>query len=221
MDTESENLVTDAIPDPPRVRKVTPQQNTETPEETNNQDEVPKNNTYENNSDQDTKKKSKKRNTKSKSGITVNGISIANSIGVRIGNDITNNHYINTKIPGGACVNETSQSWKPKHQNDDVEIDFIKVAKLLTSNEKLETKHLDVISDHVGELWTLLGKKLGYSQGQLQQFKINHDEFDIKEVIYQMLLNWTQMNPEKATVAIIIEKLLSCNLKEVVKIFYG
>ncbi|GAB0097922.1 hypothetical protein DMENIID0001_136070 [Sergentomyia squamirostris] len=63
---------------------------------------------------------------------------------------------------------------------------------MMKSQEKLEHDHIEIIATHLGEDWRNVARDLGYSQGQIDQLLEDHHITGVKEVIYQMILGWTQ-----------------------------
>uniref|UniRef100_A0A1B0D139 Uncharacterized protein n=2 Tax=Phlebotomus papatasi TaxID=29031 RepID=A0A1B0D139_PHLPP len=63
---------------------------------------------------------------------------------------------------------------------------------MMKSQEKLEHEHIEIIAMHLGEDWRNVARDLGYSQGQIDQLLEDHHITGVKEVIYQMILGWTQ-----------------------------
>uniref|UniRef100_A0A1L8DKT7 Putative receptor-interacting serine/threonine-protein kinase 1 n=1 Tax=Nyssomyia neivai TaxID=330878 RepID=A0A1L8DKT7_9DIPT len=58
--------------------------------------------------------------------------------------------------------------------------------------DRLEHEHIEIIATHLGEDWRNVARDLGYSQGQIDQLIEDNHIIGIKEVIYQMILGWTQ-----------------------------
>ncbi|XP_059614350.1 protein immune deficiency [Phlebotomus argentipes] len=63
---------------------------------------------------------------------------------------------------------------------------------MMKSQEKLEHEHIEIIATHLGEDWRNVARDLGYSQGQIDQLMEDNHISGVKEVIYQMILGWTQ-----------------------------
>uniref|UniRef100_A0A1B0GLN5 Death domain-containing protein n=1 Tax=Lutzomyia longipalpis TaxID=7200 RepID=A0A1B0GLN5_LUTLO len=63
---------------------------------------------------------------------------------------------------------------------------------MMKSQERLEHEHIEIIATHLGEDWRNVARDLGYSQGQIDQLLEDNHINGIKEVIYQMILGWTQ-----------------------------
>ncbi|KAJ8926875.1 hypothetical protein NQ314_020726 [Rhamnusium bicolor] len=128
-------------------------------------------------------------------------ININNSKDVHVGAKITynlNNRSENT--PEKADVVETN-AIKSLRINTDI----------LTRNDLL------FVSTHMDETWQDVARALNFSDGQIQQFLINHKHSGIKEVIYQVLLDWSQNEPTEATVGNLANVLWENNQRDVVK----
>ncbi|KAJ8947136.1 hypothetical protein NQ318_002497 [Aromia moschata] len=73
------------------------------------------------------------------------------------------------------------------------------------------------VATHMDERWQDIARALNFSEGQIQQFIIDHKHYRLKEVIYQFLLDWTQNEPTEATVGTLSNVLWENNQKDVVK----
>lgn len=75
------------------------------------------------------------------------------------------------------------------------------------SNIPLDHDAMDIISTHMEANWKDLARKLGFSDGQIHQFVEDHYIRGLKEVVYQLLLEWKQnTNPKLGrTVKILFE----------------
>lgn len=73
------------------------------------------------------------------------------------------------------------------------------VQAMLQSTEPLDSKYLSEISKHLGEGWQDVMRQLKFSDGQIHQATVDFQvDGGIREVIYQLLLDWTR-NEENAT----------------------
>lgn len=73
------------------------------------------------------------------------------------------------------------------------------------------------IATHMNELWKDTIRELHYSDGQIEQFVIDHHLLGTKEVIFQLLLSWTQNEPAEASFGNLCTVLWNNNQQDVVK----
>ncbi|XP_067630918.1 protein immune deficiency [Eurosta solidaginis] len=65
------------------------------------------------------------------------------------------------------------------------------IVTMMQSREEPSHRILETISTHLGEGWKHVMRELGLSEGQIEQALIDHQMHGgIKEVIYQLLLQW-------------------------------
>ncbi|XP_014095038.2 protein immune deficiency [Bactrocera oleae] len=65
------------------------------------------------------------------------------------------------------------------------------IVAMMQSREEPNHRILETISTHLGEGWKHVMRELGLSEGQIEQAVIDHQMHGgIKEVIYQLLLQW-------------------------------
>uniref|UniRef100_A0A034VJT3 Receptor-interacting serine/threonine-protein kinase 1 n=1 Tax=Bactrocera dorsalis TaxID=27457 RepID=A0A034VJT3_BACDO len=65
------------------------------------------------------------------------------------------------------------------------------IVAMMQSREEPNHRILETISTHLGEGWKHVIRELGLSEGQIEQAVIDHQMHGgIKEVIYQLLLQW-------------------------------
>uniref|UniRef100_A0A1B6DYS2 Death domain-containing protein n=1 Tax=Clastoptera arizonana TaxID=38151 RepID=A0A1B6DYS2_9HEMI len=114
-----------------------------------------------------------------------NFISISNSEHIHIGPNFVQNVNLNP--------NE-------QHQPTNKICKTPAVKALLVNDTQINREHLDVAATHIGHKWRLVGKGLNFTDGQLDQFELQNRGHP-KEIIYQMLLAWTQEYPEDATLS--------------------
>ncbi|XP_049814606.1 uncharacterized protein LOC126262214 isoform X2 [Schistocerca nitens] len=80
------------------------------------------------------------------------------------------------------------------------------------STETVKEEDLDTVAPHVGSAWRRVGRLLNFSDGELDQFKIDYKtESGMKEVIYQMLLAWKREMSSNATRGILCRTLWSAH----------
>ncbi|XP_030748336.1 protein immune deficiency [Sitophilus oryzae] len=74
------------------------------------------------------------------------------------------------------------------------------------------------LSDHMNSKWVTLARHFKYSQGKIEQF--GYKRTDLKEIIYQFLLDWIRNNgTKKATVGVLAEALWQCDQQEALNIW--
>nr|CAI5824575.1 unnamed protein product [Callosobruchus analis] len=128
-------------------------------------------------------------------------ININNSKDVHVGDTI----YYN--------VNEAFETSKPKEHIEETTA----IRNLFSNREPVSRDDLLCVSSHVSGTWQDVGRALNYSEGQLEQFFLDHSSYGVKEVIYQMLLDWMQNEPSRATKGNLSKVLWEQNQKSVVK----
>ncbi|KAJ8983329.1 hypothetical protein NQ317_010868 [Molorchus minor] len=104
---------------------------------------------------------------------------------------------------------------KQSQKKDIIETKAIK--SLRESRDPLTREDLLFVATHMDENWQDVARILNYSDGQIQQFNIDHRHYGMKEVIYQFLLDWTQNEPAEATVGTLCNLLWDHNQKDSVK----
>lgn len=73
------------------------------------------------------------------------------------------------------------------------------------------------VSANIGEGWRNLFRMLDYTEAQIDQFYESHIQKGIKEVIYQILLDWIQNEADDATIGKLSNALWNSDHKEVVQ----
>ncbi|RZF44847.1 hypothetical protein LSTR_LSTR000799 [Laodelphax striatellus] len=74
--------------------------------------------------------------------------------------------------------------------------------------------HILHLESHIGKNWKSLGLSLKFSPGQLEQLATNYKQQE--EVIFQMLLQWTQEFTDDATLGTLATALWGCDEKDAV-----
>nr|CAH7739153.1 unnamed protein product [Callosobruchus chinensis] len=128
-------------------------------------------------------------------------ININNSKDVHVGDTI----YYN--------VNEAFEASKPREHIEETSA----IRNLFSSREPVSRDDLLFVSSHVNGTWQDVGRALNYSEGQLEQLVLDHSSYGVKEVIYQMLLDWMQNEPSRATKGNLSKVLWEQSQKSVVK----
>lgn len=91
------------------------------------------------------------------------------------------------------------------------------IQAMMHSTEPLSHIYLDTISTHLGEGWKDIMRTLKFSDGQIHQAIVDHTiDGGVKEVIYQLLLDWSR-NDEEATLGRITEILWRSGHRETVQ----
>lgn len=126
-------------------------------------------------------------------------INITNSNGIHVGDQFVYN------------ANERSDSRAKKIKETDA------IRTLKKSQTLLNKDDFMFVAKHMNESWKDAIRKLKYSDGQIEQYVIDHHHLGIKEVIFQLLLSWSQNEPEEATVGNLATILWSNNQQDVVK----
>lgn len=129
-----------------------------------------------------------------------NYINISNSQNVHIGHTFEQKVLISPETPAAKPVIRKSPAIKA----------------LLVSADPVSKDHIDVVSTHVGHAWSAVGRVLEYTSGQLEQFE-NLGHNNIKETVYQMLLDWLQVNGSAATLGKLSKSLWTAKEREAVQ----
>lgn len=129
-----------------------------------------------------------------------NYININNSQNVHIGHTFEQKILVTPETPAAKPVIKKTKAIKA----------------LLASTDPANREHIDVVSRHVGHTWLAVGRVLGYTSGQLDQFE-NLGHNNIKEIVYQMLLDWLQVNGSAATVGKLSKHLWTAKEREAVQ----
>lgn len=95
------------------------------------------------------------------------------------------------------------------------ETDAIKTLK--QSNVPLQRDDLLFVATHMNESWKDAIRQLNYSEGQIEQFYLDYREISTKEVIFQLLLDWSRNKPEEATIGTLCSILWDNCQQDVVK----
>lgn len=72
-----------------------------------------------------------------------------------------------------------------------------------------------IVSEHVGEAWTLLGRLMGFSGGQLENLRADFSRS--QDRTHEMLSMWHDREAEAATVRVLTTHLLDAKAYAVVK----
>ncbi len=67
---------------------------------------------------------------------------------------------------------------------------------------------MHVVAEHLGGEWRLLGRHLGFSDGQLDAVDCDYQTEGLREKIYQMLREWKVTNGRKAIVRTLANGLI-------------
>ncbi|GLH13762.1 Protein immune deficiency [Gryllus bimaculatus] len=217
MANAGEELTTDSVPDPPRV-------------EIHDDDDVGHNSDSDNSSErgssakgqtsgnktppaQGKKRRNSKPNSKPQSSFGIprintpgaaNMICINNASNIHIGNNISINVV-------GQAYSQRSASKSPSPEPRSTEKSQ-EVKDACKSTAPVLVEDLDTVTEHVGSRWTKLGERLGYSKEQMEQFHEDHHGMGLKEVVYQMLLDWKQYKGAEAQVGLLCHCLWSARL---------
>lgn len=133
---------------------------------------------------------------------SLNSLSISHSTGVHVGNvtQISVNGMMNGNDPS-ALVPQQKRQLKNKKTKT--------INEMMQSADLLEHRTIDVIAEHL-EKWKDVARKLGFSEGQIEHFNLDFHVNGTKEVIHQMLLDWSR-NSDDATIGTITRVLWASN----------
>ncbi|XP_012222076.1 protein immune deficiency isoform X2 [Linepithema humile] len=152
------------------------------------------------------KTKTKSRHSKHSQATNVVNYNIVNSSGIKIGARTSYICNVNQYPAGNNTFTTqpeaTSKSkYRPMSEN---------VEELSTCEEELAFDDMLIIKTHVGHGWRDVARRLSYSDGQIEQFEENYRHKGIDEVIYQLLLDWKQVNTRDAQLGTLVSILWSC-----------
>ncbi|XP_018566553.1 uncharacterized protein LOC108907381 [Anoplophora glabripennis] len=197
---KSDDITTDALPSPPRDGSENSRKNSS--DDSDNKESRFEEINTNNSSAHSRKTKSrgftnmKRRNPPTACASIIN---INNSSDIHVGAKVTYN------------LNRCEKTEKP----DIIETSAIKI--LRNNPNPLTQEDLSFVATHIDERWRDIGRVLNFSDGQIEQFFINNNSYGIKEVIYQLLLDWYRNEPTKATIGNLASILWGQNQKDVVK----
>lgn len=86
----------------------------------------------------------------------------------------------------------------------------------MNSHDAVTKKDIMFVSGNIGEGWRNLFRMLDYIEAQIDQFYESHIQKGVKEVIYQLLLDWIQNEADNATFSKLTNALWNSDHKEVV-----
>ncbi|EDW08753.1 protein immune deficiency [Drosophila mojavensis] len=73
----------------------------------------------------------------------------------------------------------------------------VSIVAMMQSQQEPDERLLDAVATHLGEGWKQVMRDLGHSEGQIEQAIIDHQMHgNIKEVIYQLLLQWLRSSDD-------------------------
>nr|CAD7440976.1 unnamed protein product [Timema bartmani]CAD7454704.1 unnamed protein product [Timema tahoe] len=187
-------------------------------------------NPLDTNQNRQSKLKSTKNCVKPKSPLQMNRLPVAgmntvvvnNSTGVHVGNvqHFQLNHSLSPafhvrgytsqisqsgrkkSLPKGEPHAERKKSLPKEESRSGRKTSLVKeeYKALRDSTDVVTQDEIDSIKIHIGVGWKDLGRRLDYSDGQLDQFYLDFEKLNMKEVIYQMLLDWKRTKSREATV---------------------
>ncbi|PNF40266.1 hypothetical protein B7P43_G06525 [Cryptotermes secundus] len=69
---------------------------------------------------------------------------------------------------------------------------------LLESKQQVTREHIRLVAPHVGEHWREVGRMLNLTDGRLEQIEQDRYKEGMREVVYQILLEWIRVNASDA-----------------------
>ena len=73
----------------------------------------------------------------------------------------------------------------------------------------VDSDNMDLVSKHLGRYWKALGRRLGFSGGELDQINSDYNTEGLAEKIRQMLEKWRLKEGRKATLGVLVDQLWS------------
>ena len=81
----------------------------------------------------------------------------------------------------------------------------------------VDGRFIDICTEHVGRDWRCLGRKLKFSDGQLDIISADYQANGLKEQIYQLLVQWKQRESQKATLPVLVKALHESRCKDTIR----
>ncbi|KAK4872209.1 hypothetical protein RN001_016333 [Aquatica leii] len=132
-----------------------------------------------------------------------NVINISNAQGVHIGPK--NKIYL-------------SNSKKKKKKNHKLQSAIPKeISKLMCRNDPLSKDVITLVATHIGENWRSACRSLDYSDGQIYQFEEYYHRNGVKEIVNQILTDWTQNKPQESTIGALVTALWYASETDVIQ----
>ncbi|XP_015584805.1 receptor-interacting serine/threonine-protein kinase 1 [Cephus cinctus] len=130
---------------------------------------------------------------------------IVNSKGVTIGSRTSITYNNLNQFNKNTTVTPKSSTMKAKTKPMPESVEELSMCK-----EQINLDDMFLIKTHIGHGWRDVARRLGYSEGQIDQFEENHMVKGIDQVIYQVLLDWKQTNTKDARLGDLICIIWSC-----------
>ncbi|XP_076261365.1 death domain-containing immune deficiency protein isoform X2 [Rhynchophorus ferrugineus] len=161
------------------------------PNENENQNKQPKENLEE----------PKKKQQISYPKYALNVVNINGSSHIVVGNQYTT-YVNNTNLPNKNTVPTIAETKD--------------IIALKASKKKLTKEDLQYLSKHMDQNWVWLARHFRYSTGQIDQFQYKYRD-NLRETIYQFLLDWYRNTDEPSTVGELATALWLTSQQEAVK----
>ncbi|XP_046753741.1 protein immune deficiency [Diprion similis] len=130
---------------------------------------------------------------------------IINGTGINIGPKVIYVSKVTHQYGENSKTNAEGFPQKPKVKP--MPHDVMEISK---SKKEISRDDIFVIKTHIGYGWRDVARKLGYSEGQVEQFEENYKDKGIAEVVYKLLLDWKQAKAEDAQLGQLISIIWSC-----------
>lgn len=222
---DDENITTDAVPDSkPHEASKNREPRKNPPKPAEKVDEIPSRNSPSPPTYKTRAPKSNKTKTTNKGAQKLVQYNITNATNLQIGSNYVvhvNNKPSSdpTKVNVNSGQNDKSnsaQNRKSDNTNSEQVEKSEAIKELMMCKNPLTTRIMMFASTHIGKGWRDMARRLDLSDGQIDQFYEVHIKTSLKEVIYQILLDWTQVNPDEATIGILAGILWECNEQDAV-----
>ncbi|KAM7342408.1 death domain-containing immune deficiency protein [Cochliomyia hominivorax] len=92
----------------------------------------------------------------------------------------------------------------------------VTIDAMMKSQDEPNREMLNAIATHLGSDYKHFMRELGFSDGQISAKIIDHNMYGVKEVIYQLLLEWIRNADDEGTVGYLITKLWNSGQRECV-----
>ncbi|KAK5639609.1 hypothetical protein RI129_012101 [Pyrocoelia pectoralis] len=128
--------------------------------------------------------------------------------------NIVNVHNCNG-VHFGTSVTVEAKTDKKVRQKPKVMTEL--VSKLTQNEDTLTLEIRLLVKKYVGENWKDVFRILGYSEGEITQVELQHNVYGIGEVVYQLLIDWSQNKPKEAKLGKLVSALWNAGEVDVVE----
>ncbi|KAL5285802.1 imd family protein [Megaselia abdita] len=117
------------------------------------------------------------------------------------------------------AVNNINLQQQQSNRNDEVRKTrrTRTIENMMHSNEDVDEKMLRIVSSNLGEGWQFVIRELGLTDPIIEQANMDFSVYGVKEVIYQLLLDWkNNADDDKCSLGLLTKILWKLNHRECV-----